>query len=40
MRYTLLMHYPDMSADDLGPEALAEGMAPSPTRASSSAAPS
>ena len=26
MRYTLLMHYPEMSADELGPEALAEGM--------------
>ncbi len=26
MRYTLLMHYPEMSSDDLGPEALAEGM--------------
>ncbi|MET0780865.1 MAG: YciI family protein, partial [Microbacterium sp.] len=26
MRYTLLLHYPEMSADDLGPEALAEGM--------------
>lgn len=26
MRYSLLLHYPEMSADDLGPEALAEGM--------------
>lgn len=26
MRYTLLLHYPEMSADDLGPEAMAEGM--------------
>ncbi|WP_417564258.1 YciI family protein [Microbacterium sp.] len=26
MRYTLLLHYPEMTADDLGPEALAEGM--------------
>ena len=26
MRYTLLLHYPEMSAADLGPEALAEGM--------------
>ncbi len=26
MRYTLLMYYPEMSADELGPEALAEGM--------------
>ncbi len=26
MRYTLLMHYTEMSADELGPEALAEGM--------------
>lgn len=26
MRYTLLLHYPEMSADDLGPEALADGM--------------
>lgn len=26
MRYTLLMHYPEMSAAELGPEALAEGM--------------
>lgn len=26
MRYTLLLHYPEMSADDLGPDALAEGM--------------
>ena len=26
MRYTLLLHYPEMSAGDLGPEALAEGM--------------
>ena len=27
MRYTLLLHYPEMTAEDLGPEALAEGMA-------------
>jgi len=27
MRYTLLMHYPEMTAEELGPEALAEGMA-------------
>lgn len=27
MRYTLLMHYPEMTAEDLGPEMLAEGMA-------------
>lgn len=27
MRYTLLLHYPEMSAEDLGPEALAAGMA-------------
>jgi hypothetical protein len=27
MRYTLLLHYPEMTADELGPEALAEGMA-------------
>lgn len=27
MRYTLLLHYPEMTAADLGPEALAEGMA-------------
>ena len=26
MRYTLLLHYPEMTAEDLGPEALAEGM--------------
>lgn len=26
MRYTLLLQYPEMSADDLGPEAIAEGM--------------
>ncbi|SDH52750.1 YciI family protein [Microbacterium pygmaeum] len=26
MRYALLLHYPEMSADDLGTEALAEGM--------------
>jgi hypothetical protein len=26
MRYTLLLHYPEPSADELGPEALAEGM--------------
>ena len=26
MRYTLLLQYPEMSAEDLGPEALAEGM--------------
>jgi hypothetical protein len=26
MRYALLLHYPEMTADDLGPEALAEGM--------------
>jgi hypothetical protein len=25
MRYTLLLHYPEMSADELGAEALAEG---------------
>ncbi len=25
MRYTLLLHYPEMSADDLGPEAREEG---------------
>jgi hypothetical protein len=25
MRYTLLLHYPEMTADDLGEEALAEG---------------
>ncbi|MGI3782783.1 MAG: YciI family protein [Janthinobacterium lividum] len=25
MRYTLLLHYPEMSAEDLGPEALEEG---------------
>src|SRR5690348_3578907 len=27
MRYTLLLHYPEMTADDLGEEALKEGMA-------------
>ena len=26
MRFALLLHYPEMTADDLGPEALAEGM--------------
>jgi hypothetical protein len=26
MRYTLLLHYPEMTAEDLGPDALAEGM--------------
>ena len=26
MRYSLLLHYPEMTADDLGPDALAEGM--------------
>ena len=26
MRYTLLLHYPERPADELGPEALAEGM--------------
>jgi hypothetical protein len=26
MRYTLLLRYPEMTSDDLGPEALAEGM--------------
>ncbi len=26
MRYTLLLTYPEMTADELGPEALAEGM--------------
>ena len=26
MRYTLLLQYPEMTADDLDPEALAEGM--------------
>jgi hypothetical protein len=26
MRYTLLLHYPEMTADELGPEGLAEGM--------------
>jgi hypothetical protein len=26
MRYTLLLHYPERSATELGPEALAEGM--------------
>jgi len=25
MRYTLLLHYPEMSPEDLGPEAMAEG---------------
>lgn len=25
MRYTLLLHYPEMSSEDLGPEAMAEG---------------
>ncbi|GAA1938861.1 YciI family protein [Agromyces allii] len=25
MRYTLLLHYPEMSADELGPEALEQG---------------
>jgi hypothetical protein len=25
MRYTLLLHYPEMTAEDLGPDALAEG---------------
>lgn len=25
MRYTLLLHYPEMSTDELGPEAVAEG---------------
>ena len=25
MRYTLLLHYPEMTADDLGPEALEQG---------------
>ena len=25
MRYTLLLHYQEMTADDLGPELLAEG---------------
>ncbi len=27
MRYTLLLHYPEMTAEELGPDALAEGMA-------------
>ena len=27
MRYTLLLHYPEMTAEELGPEMLAEGMA-------------
>ena len=26
MRYTLLLHYPEPSAEELGPDALAEGM--------------
>jgi hypothetical protein len=26
MRYTLLLHYPERTSEDLGPEALAEGM--------------
>jgi len=26
MRYTLLLHYPERTADELGPDALAEGM--------------
>ncbi|WP_353808818.1 YciI family protein [Agromyces sp. SYSU T00194] len=26
MRYSLLLHYPEMTAEQLGPEALAEGM--------------
>jgi len=26
MRYTLLLHYPEMSPDELGPDAIAEGM--------------
>ncbi len=26
MRYSLLLHYPEMTADELGPEALDEGM--------------
>ena len=26
MRYSLLLHYPERSVEDLGPEALAEGM--------------
>jgi hypothetical protein len=26
MRYTLLLHYPEMTADDLGPEAMVEAM--------------
>lgn len=26
MRYTLLLHYPEMTAEEIGPEALAEGM--------------
>ena len=27
MRYTLLLHYPEMTAEDLGPEAMAAGQA-------------
>ena len=27
MRYTLLLHYPEMTAEELGEDALAEGMA-------------
>ncbi|WP_426324151.1 YciI family protein [Microbacterium sp. E-13] len=26
MRYSLLLHYPEMTADDMGPDAWAEGM--------------
>ncbi len=26
MRYTLLLHYPEMTSDDMGPDAWAEGM--------------
>ena len=26
MRYTLLLHYPELTPEDLGPDALAEGM--------------
>jgi hypothetical protein len=26
VRYTLLLHYPEPSAEELGPDALAEGM--------------
>ena len=26
MRYTLLLHYPEQTSEDLGPEALAQGM--------------